>query len=171
MQLPTGKLVYRGSFNETLHGHSLKNGPVFFANNKKTARVYGPAITYKTTRTLRLFNMGNLTSVLSLLGTQVNTHIREAFLSNLANNLYRRSNVMHNRAVAQHICNSGYDGYYAPRIGHFHAEYALCSPKNFLTRVQVDNSSEGPPPRAPTKKRRSNSNGTPPRGRRMGNNW
>jgi uncharacterized protein YejL (UPF0352 family) len=175
MILPKDKSVYRGSFSNAAFSRSgnisyLNNGPVFFANNKKTAQIYGTVVTYKTTKDLNLYNMGNLQKVLNLLNTNVGNHIQKAFLSNGMNKLQRRSNVNRNRAVARHICQMGYDGYYAPPIMNFHAEYAFCNPKSVLRYVSTNNTSNGPPP--PLKKKaKPNGNGQAQRGRRLGNNW
>jgi len=160
-EVPAGKTLYRGSWNNTLRA----NAPVWFANMKNNANIYGPVTEYKTTKKLRLVDMGDLPTVVALFNKSrsenVRKHIRSAFLYNRSKKTtnamtnrgphvaVRSSKIKHDIHVAQFICRMGYDGYYAPALEGrgkmFHSEYALCAPSKSLVRVKRHAPTQPPP--------------------------
>jgi hypothetical protein len=169
-----GTILYRGSSNEARNATSyinkepnyLKNKPhVYFSNSEKNVSTYGRAVKYiTTTELLKMVNMGNVKQVEALMNLAKNTpsivnNIKGSFPI-INNEVKRSSEKKRNNRVSAFICKQGKNGYYAPRLrttlknGYFHPEVVLCNPTKVLKVVNVQNISEAPPPRAPTKSRR-----------------
>lgn len=151
--LKKGTLIYRGSSTEpqfakpTNKPNYMRNLPVYFAENKETASVYGQVIRYKVTKELALVDMSNpeiIEQLNSLTKSDiVKKSIAKAF--RVSNGQVKRfSRIKYDIYVAAFLCKLGFDGYYAPRLknakttqGTFHPEIVLCDPKNVLVVDKV----------------------------------
>ncbi len=147
--------IYRGSSNESTFARRgnrptfLRNLPVYFAENKNRANVYGRVIKYQLTDDVHLLNMSDPKTVIYLLNSTTSNVVKKAIakafrLSNNKLNVRRFSRIKYDMYVAELICRLGYDGYYAPELknaktteGKFPAEIVLCKPKKVLRVVNV----------------------------------
>jgi len=128
--------------------------PVFFAEDADDVEVYGRAVKYQTTKSLKLLNMGDLKTVVDLMdrakSEELKKSIGKAF--RVSSGIIRRvSKIKYDIHVAVFICKLGYDGYWAPRLkgkyeNTFHPEIVLCGSRDVLKVVAIEGA-RGPPPR------------------------
>lgn len=183
MNIPSGFTLYRGSFDEAAlaRGHVnhtpnyMKNRPYFFLYNNSNRnganianRAYGQVTVFKTTKPLKLVNLGSVRDVKMLLerangDEKIIKSIMKSFrIAN--NNVIRSSKLKYDTVVANFICKLGMDGYWAPKLTQkyggnkkFHQEIVLCHPKKSLRVVRINQPSR-PPSVAPKLRKHSNVN-------------
>ena len=182
--IPIGFTLYRGSYKEAAVAKGvnkpnyLKNRPYYFLfntnnnnNGKNIAnRAYGQVTVYKTIKQLKLINMSDPMTIMSLLRKANNDEvITKSILKTFRivnSNIIRSSKLKYDVHVANFICKLGMDGYWAPKLKQkygnkkFHQEIVLCHPKAALRVSHVEDPSRAQSV-APKKRIRSfNNNNT-----------
>jgi hypothetical protein len=129
---------------------------VYFSNNRNSVNTYGTAVKFKTTKNIKLLNMGNVSTVQNLLTKAKSKTVQNSIIKafKIANGIIRRNSKINSDIhVAKFICELGFDGYYASELsnkygkgGKFHPEIVLCRPHEVLVVTNVNSLSGGPPP-------------------------
>lgn len=165
--IPSGVILYRGSFREASESKSfinkppnyMKNRPYFFLydnNGKNIAnRAYGQVTVLQTINKVKLINMGDPRSIQMLLqhtnDPKIIKSIMKSFRISNNNQVVRKSTLEHDVAVVNFICTLGLDGFWTPKLRQkygnkkFHQEIVLCHPKKHLRVVKVENATRPPP--------------------------
>jgi hypothetical protein len=181
MNIPSGFILYRGSFDEAAlaRGHVnqtpnyMKNRPYYFLYNNANKnganlanKAYGQVTVYKTIKPLKLVNLGSVRDVKMLLNSTDDKDIAKSIMKSfrIANkDVIRKSKLNHDLVVANFICRLGMDGYWTPKMRQkygnkkFHQEIVLCHPKKSLRVVRVNQPSR-PPSVAPKVRKHSSMN-------------
>ena len=165
--IPAGFILYRGSFKESALApgyvnrspNYMKNRPYYFLYNNNNGsnianRAYGQVTVFKTTKSLRLINLGNPRAVIKLLSytndPKIIKSIMKSFRTSNSNNVVRSSKLKYDLDVANFVCKLGMDGYWAPKLKQkygnkkFHQEIVLCHPKTSIRVVKVEQPSRAP---------------------------
>lgn len=158
--LSKGTKIYRGSSSEPVYAQEgsrpnyMRNLPVYFAEDRNTANVYGQVIRYTVKEDLALVDMSDPVTIAGLMSHTESNIVRKAFekafrVSN--GQVSRFSRIKYDIYVAAFLCKLGFDGYYAPRLknakttqGSFHPEIVLCDPKNVLVVDKIYKATRSP---------------------------
>jgi len=176
--IPTGFILYRGSYEESALApgyinrapNYMGNRPYYFIYNNGnnnalnlTNRAYGQVTVMRTIKPLHLLNLGDSDTVVHLMSLTNNDtvlkSIKKSYRVSNSPLVTRSSKLNYDVKVANFICSLGYDGFWTPKLKQkygnkkFHQEIVLCHPRSCLRVVKVEQPSR-PPSVAPKMLRR-----------------
>ena len=155
--VPINFELFRGGWTEQNRARSkIGISPNYLKNNRGTFftygvngknlanREYGPVVSYKTTRPLRLLRITNK-NVFNFLRFQAEHQrmnnlviaFNKAFKFQPNGRIIRTSKEKYDFPIVNFLCSLGYDGYIAGKLnkkygGTFHQEIVLCKPTQIL---------------------------------------